>query len=60
MEADGERGGAGDWEGGEQQGKGGGGNDGLAMDADFYQRGVVYRFLRFVLAFDEWIFDRVH
>ena len=56
MEADVEWGVAGDQEGGEQQGEGGGGNDGLAMDDDFYQRDVlwwVYQFLRFVLEFDE-------
>ena len=37
MEADVEWGVADDQEGGEQQGEGGGGNDGLAMDANFYQ-----------------------
>ena len=36
--------------------RGGGWNNGLAMDADFYQREVLwglYQFLRFVLVFNE-------
>ena len=55
-EADGERGGAGDRVGGKQYGEGRGGNDGISMDADVYQREVlwwVYQFLSFLLSFDK-------